>query len=458
MQSSAPYRPNSSSRQQAADASEASDHCPFLGTASDAGTSHEFPSDVNKCYSTRLAVPVSTIHQENYCLSPQFEGCPVYRERAKRANGASVVPLSVVASAAANSPLAWPETIADHDLESISREPSVSEPEAAPDSANQPLASGAPLLFPWEEQAHPDFQADLAAASNRRQSRRISLRPVLIGLLLLALIPLAWWLWNTVRPGSGSEAESAQGTVVTLPTLMATSVPSDAADGRGAGSDVGQTTTDPESVAGAVAANPTAEPTAEPTATDLEKIAATATALFINATPVTDCVAPSWWVSYLVEEGDTIEGLALMRGIPPEELIVANCLAGPELEPGLTLLLPPVGVIALQPEASPTPTAIATRATRVSGLPTRAPILFPTPTFPIVIILTPQTPIVEPTDEPDSRPPARPTNAPVQPTATPPNPFAQATATPPTVTTSTPPSINGTATATTTMTPPAPGP
>ena len=177
-------------------------------------------------------------------------------------------------------------------------------------------------------------------------------------MLLLALIPLAWWLWTTVRPGTGDNTEGAGGTVVTLPT-MASAGNGGAEGDRGGTSDLPPGVADEAvaddgsvAVAGGAADEPAAEATAEPTKTDLERIAATATALFMNATPVTDCVAPSWWVAYLVEEGDTIEVLATTRGITAEALIVANCLASPDLTPGLTLLLPPVGVVALLPGPS----------------------------------------------------------------------------------------------------------
>lgn len=460
MQTSAPHRPSSSSRPSAAEASEIPDRCPFLGTATDPTTAREFPSDANRCYSTRLGVPVSTIHQENYCLSSRFESCPVYRERIKRAGGEAIVPPSVIATLAADSPLVWHETDAAGELTPASREPTPNQPETMPIPANESLGPGAPLLFPWEAETHPDFQVDPAAEPYRRPSRSIGLRPVLLGLLLLALIPLVWWLWTTARPGTNNNAEDSPGAIVTLPTMAIT--------GNGGGTEADRVGTSdlPSAVAGGTVDEPTAEATAEPTATDLEKIAATATALFANATPVTGCATPSWWTAYLVEEGDTIESLATTRGITAEALIVGNCLAGPDLEPGLTLLLPPVGVIALLPAASPAPTATVTRQPSVPGLPTRRPIFLPTPTFPVIIILTPQVPVIEPTDQPDDRPPIRLTRTPsAQATATAPNPFPPVTSTPPgfiTSTppgfiTSTPPSPDETIPVTPTMTPPAPG-
>lgn len=429
--------------------------CPFLGSATEASATVEFPSDTNKCYSTRLAIPISTIHQENYCLSPNYETCPVYRERSARATGTPLLPLSAVAA------------MNPGDMRALWREPedgttavaATGVAVAGAAAANPALSSP---MYAWEETPHPDFQADMAAASARRypRSRQVNLRPVLLGLLLLALIPLAWWLWTTVRPGPRSAAESVEGTVVTLPTLMATPAPGNIGSGN-----EGIAASSPEGspvAVGVGADQPTAQPTAVPTLSDLERIAATATALFANATAVTDCAAPSWWVAYTVEAGDTIEALATTRGILPQELIVANCLAGSDLAAGTVLMLPPVGVIVLQPETAtptPTPTSTAARPTRGPGLPTRAPIIFPTPTFPVVIILTPQPPTADPTEPPPTEEsPVRPTTAPtsaVQPTATAPNPFPTATA-PNVFPTSTPPVFGGSTTPTPTGTAGAP--
>lgn len=467
MQSSAPNRPSQINSSQAAEASETSESCPYLGTSTGPGTAHEFSSDVHKCFSTRLPVPISTIHQENYCLSPLYETCPVYREKSARAAGATYAPLAAVGASTLNGP-AWAgmatPTNGNADVT------------AGVAVAGAAIAGGA-TTAPWGVPAHPDFQADIDLASaRRRSSRQINLRPILIALLLLALIPVGWWLWTNVRPGVDEATGFVPGTVITMPTLMATSeIAGDGSDGGSVAAVVPQAS--PESgVAAAAATNPTTNPTAEATpeatASALENIAATATALFANATAVVDCAAPSWWTAYSVEAGDSIEALAAGRGIPPEELIVANCLAGPDLEVGSTLLLPPVGVIALLLEtATPVPTSTAVRPTRAPVLPTRPPVFFPTPTFPVFIFPTPQLPTFEPTDPPATRPPVRPTAAPTrtpivptsvaQPTATAPNPFPSATApnpflTPTAFATSTPPSIGGSVTPTPTGTPATP--
>jgi LysM repeat protein len=312
----------------------------------------------------------------------------------------------------------------------------------------------------WEQQVHPDFQADMQSSATRPPAQHVNGRIVLLGLLLLLLIPLGWWLWST-RDDARS-VQSAGGVVVTLPTLAAT----DAVGNEASAGILPAITPTATATEAAAETAPAAAATAEPTATDLENIAATATALFVEATVVTDCVAPGWWVEYVVEEGDTLTGLAETRGILPEELIVANCLVGPELPVGQVLWLPPVGVIVSLPEQ---PTATATRAT-ASPVPTLRPtglpiILFPTPTIPVVIIIPTSQPSEEPpTEEPATRPP-RPTNAPtaaVPPTVTPPNPFVtppggSPTATPPVSTvnpTLTPPGGGVTATTTATSTPP----
>lgn len=458
MQRSTSYRPPLPRRPQATNASGTPGRCPFLGTSADPGTSLSFPSDANHCHSTRLQVPVSTIHQENFCLSPNYENCPVFRQHAAAQQEAAFLPASAVAVAGADG---------DED-----DDPWGSSAEVAPAALAAFGASGAavaaakpaasPLAFPWEEPAHPDFQADMAASSARRPSRRVDARPIVVGLLLLALIPLVWWLWSTVRPGARGGSDEIDGAIVTLPTLMATQGAGGVDSGGVAVTQIDPSATPQPVAAGDETRPATAEPSATPQATatmsDLERIAATATALFAAATPVTECAAPSWWVAYSVEEGDTIEGLAATRGIRPEELIVANCLAGPELEPGMLLRLPPVGVIIVQPGQLTATSTVTATATRGPVLPTRTPFPFPTPTFPVVIIIPTTAPTGAPTDAP-TRPPTRP---PAQPTATPPG--ASATATVPgSFPTSTPP-VAGTIGATQTppfgptQTPPGIGP
>ncbi len=449
MQRSISYRPPLPRRVQATHAPGTPDRCPLLGTTADPGTSLSFPSDANYCHSTRLSVPISTIHQENFCLSPNYENCPVFRQHNAVKQESTFLPVAAMAVAGVdddNDDDPWAPTA---DVAPVA--PAMSGASGMAAATARPPAS--PLSFPWEEPAHPDFQADVAAATARRDARRGSTRPIWVSLLLLALIPLAWWLWTNARPGARDASEEAGGTIVTLPTLMATSETEASAPGGAAVADAGAMAT-PSPVAGAggeAQATPLPLPTAEPTATasDLERIAATATALFAAATPVTECVAPSWWVTYSVEAGDTIEGLAAMRGIRPEELIVANCLAGPELQPGMLLWLPPVGVIVVRPGQATTTATVAATPPRRPVQPTRAPFPFPTPTFPVVIIIPTMAPTRTPADEsPTDEPPTRqPTRPPVQPTATLPGVSTTATATVPVIfPTSTPPPFGPTQT------------
>lgn len=475
MQQSTAHRPPLLRRPQTADAASAPDRCPYLGTAADPNTSLTYPSDANQCHSTRLPVPISTIHQENYCLSPHYEACPVYRQQATAASGGSLLPLTAVAVTAAaveeDEPAPWEVVEAAAPTAALAGAALFEPPAVTPPPPVVPSPSRSVLS--WDQPAHPDFTADMAAeTARRRQPRRVDGRPVLIGLLLLLLIPLVWWLWTTVRPGARGAAE-INGAVVTLPTLVATAEipPTDSAAIAAVASPT------PQAAAGQTDAQATDAPAVvEPaaTATDLENIAATATALFAEATPVTECVAPAWWVAYTVEAGDTLESLAAARGVLPEALIVANCLAGPDLPAGLVIALPPVGVIvALPGQATATATRPAATPTRVSPLPT-APFIFPTPTAPVVIFL-PTASAVAPTDVPTTRPPTRqptrppaasPTMTPVNPAATATIPFVFPTTTPPAPVTpgatQTPPFIGPTATPTATVvggptqTPPAP--
>ena len=464
MQRSAPYRPPLP-RANAANGASVNGRCPLLGTPADPGTSLSFPSDANHCFSARFAVPVSTIHQENYCLSEHYERCPVYRQRQQAE--AAVIPLVAVAEEPAAMHWAEPEPT-----------PAAAPMSVAGATAYTPAPTAPP--FNWEQPTHPDFQADMdAAAARRRPARGVDSRAVLVALLLLALIPLVWWAFTALRSDTPQAAVS--GTVVTLPTSSTrdeqVAVATSSVGGIAALPDA--TATSVEAPATASTAAGAAEPatiTPIPTMSELESIAATATALFLNATVVTECVAPDWWVAYTVELGDTIEALAAQRGIRPEELIVANCLAGPEMTPGAVLRLPPVGVIVALP-ATVGPTATASPVPSRTAGPTRFPalptppvvIIFPTPTFPLFATATAEPP-EQPTDSP-TRPPARPTSRPTQaptsavpPTATPPNPFptatppsGQPTATPPgTQPSRTPPGDgdNPTPTGTPTRTPP----
>lgn len=456
--SAAPYRPPLIRRPSAVGNTNGTPgRCPFLGTPADPGTSLAFPSEANHCFRSRFPIPISSIHQENYCLSLQYESCPVYRQFMTESEAAVAPALALGGAVVAAEPPRRP-------VESTG---SAIAPAMAV-GAGMALGSGraAPAL-PLDEPAFPDFATDPGPAPEPERRREgIEGRTVLLGVLLLALLLLAGWAWLTFLDGRNSPT-TALGTVVTLPTLAATA---DLAAGQSNGSvAVGAaaeaTATALAATAGSVADATTTAAGATAVA-EADSVAATATALFAGAAATAECRAPDWWVPYVTLEGDTVEALAAARGILPEELIVANCLPTPDLAPGTQLSLPPVGVIVLL--ASPTPIPM-TPTPPVAVQPTRRPpLVIPIATFPVVIIIPTSMPLVpEPGDPPDDNPPGerppvvRPTATPVigaRPTSTPPAviPTVGATRTPPSLATAeptrTPPGWNPAPT----LTPPTP--
>jgi hypothetical protein len=314
-----------------------------------------------------------------------------------------------------------------------------------------------------DEPVYPDFPTDPGpepAPTPARGVSRLEGRFVLLALLLLTMLLLAGWAWRTFLDGRGGAMTAAQGTVVTLPTLAA-AAPTDMPANNPTGVAIGAAAEATATALGVIVGDQPTSAAAEPTAAELDSVAATATAMFAGVMATAECRAPEWWVPYVTLEGDTIDGLAASRGILPEELIVANCLAGPDLAPGTQLQLPPVGVIVLLPGA--VATLIPPTATPLGQATRRPPLVLPTPTFPVVIIIPTVQPIVPDPGEPTSpaprppRPPVLPTAPtfpPAPPTATPPG--IVATSTPPGLgqSTATPPSWNSTPTAAATRTPP----
>jgi hypothetical protein len=450
MQRSAPYRPPLLRRAPAAGtANPTPGRCPFLGTPGDPGTSLAFPSEANHCFRSRFPIPISSIHQENYCLSSQYETCPVYRQYMTEGEGAAaVLPVAAVA-------VAEPRWSSDSAGSAIAPAVAV--------GAGMALGAGrAAVATPLDEPVYPDFPADPGpdpAPEPAQRALRFEGRFVLLALLLLAMLVLAGWAWQTFLAGRGNATTATEGTVVTLPTLAA-GVPADAPAGNATGVAIGAAA---EATATALGATVSDQPATAAATADgqLDSVAATATAMFTGVVVATECRAPEWWVAYVTMEGDTIQTLATTRGILPEELIVANCLAGPDLAAGTQLLLPPVGVIVLLPGAVATlipPTAAP------AGQTTRRPPLV-LPTAPVVIVIPTVQPIVPEPAEPTGqapRPP-RPVVTPTAPTLPPPGsptatpPGIVPTATPPGLgqATSTPPSLDSTPTAAATRTPPA---
>jgi hypothetical protein len=427
MERTTSYRPplNRRSAGAVANGSNKLGRCPYLGTSADPGTALAFASDANHCYRTRLPVPISNIHQESYCLAAHYDGCPVFRQNLHLPE---IVPLAAVAFA--------PEP----DLE----------------------LRTADLSAPVYDTSPMDEELAIGGSS------RSVLRPIVAGLLLVALLFAGWWVLNNFLADRAGETETAAGQtsetglafVPPARDLLPTSEPplpptSDAAAGAVAAG----------GVEGAAAQLPAATPTPLPTATQpaaeaptveapvaRETVLPTATAL--PATDITPtvaagvaCAPPEWWTPYVVRNGETLPGLAFARGIPLREVLAANCLSSLVVSAGMTILLPPVAVVALPgagvggglplPPQPPgpglpiiVPGPVGTAPTSVPGpglsgpQPTRAAPATPRP---------PQPTSVAPT----ATPPAFPTaTAPVQPEITKTPPGGNPTAVPPT---STPP-------------------
>jgi len=415
-----------------------------VGALADPGTALAFPSDSNHCFRTNFPIPISSIHQENYCLSAQYVMCPVFQQYAAEPEKAPAV-LTPVAAGVAQPVGADDDLLAGAVFGGAEFALGVGAARSAP----VPAPALPPSPAPARERDFAPYDPSQESDPAPRRSPRVDKRIVLLGLALLALLALAGGARLKLFGGRADVADGRQGAVVAVPTLAPTA-------------DLSALVADLAAQATPTVAIPTAavEPAGDGVATDapgatatasteLDSVAATATAMFAGAAAPVECAPVGWWVSYVVVEGDTVESLAASRGITPEELIVGNCLGPQPLVAGQSLFLPPVGVIIAllgQPTATLNPTT-QPAATRALGLPTRRPGLFPTPTPIVIIVATARgiTPEAPATDEP----PPRPSRAPS--TVVPPPP---ATATPrSTATPAVPPS---TATPPMTATPPVP--
>jgi LysM repeat protein len=58
--------------------------------------------------------------------------------------------------------------------------------------------------------------------------------------------------------------------------------------------------------------------------------------------PPTNCPPPQGWLPYIVQPGDTLDGLALRYDKTSAEISQANCLGSAALLPGLVVYLPPL--------------------------------------------------------------------------------------------------------------------
>lgn len=55
-------------------------NCPFLGLDDDPQTLIGFSSDRNFCYRTEKPTPILLDHQQKYCLTKKYPGCPVFQD------------------------------------------------------------------------------------------------------------------------------------------------------------------------------------------------------------------------------------------------------------------------------------------------------------------------------------------------------------------------------------------
>ena len=68
------------------------DACPFIALELDRDRRSERPDYRHRCYAEQVPAPRTIAHQERYCLSPNFSGCPIFQDWALRA-AARPVPL-----------------------------------------------------------------------------------------------------------------------------------------------------------------------------------------------------------------------------------------------------------------------------------------------------------------------------------------------------------------------------
>src|SRR5688500_14712518 len=79
--------------------------CPFVALELDRDRRSERPDYRHRCYAEQLPAPRTIAHQERFCLSPNFSGCPIFQAWALRAAARPVpIPGGVAASARRDEP------------------------------------------------------------------------------------------------------------------------------------------------------------------------------------------------------------------------------------------------------------------------------------------------------------------------------------------------------------------
>ena len=59
--------------------------CPFVALELDRDRRSDRPDYRHRCYAEPTPAPRTIAHQERYCLSPNFSGCPIFQDWAVRA-------------------------------------------------------------------------------------------------------------------------------------------------------------------------------------------------------------------------------------------------------------------------------------------------------------------------------------------------------------------------------------
>jgi LysM repeat protein len=135
------------------------------------------------------------------------------------------------------------------------------------------------------------------------------------------------------------------------------------------------------------------------------------------------CNPPYWWVTYIVQSGDTLSSLAVRYNISVYQLQQANCLTSTFIYAGQILRVPPIVVYptftptfipTLIPSATPTDTPTATPTDTPTATPTATPDVTIEPTVEPTI----EPPSPTPTDTPTPTPTDTPTIEPPSPTPT----------------------------------------
>lgn len=132
----------------------------------------------------------------------------------------------------------------------------------------------------------------------------------------------------------------------------------------------------------------------------------TMTPIASATTGVFSCPYPSWWIKYIVKEGDTFSKLGRLYQVTADELMLRNCRTSDFLLPGEVIYVPDVPTITPTPSVTPRPTKTWTPTSTPTLTKTATPSHTPTPTWTSSPTPTPiptETTVV-PTDTPTSTP------------------------------------------------------